>query len=120
MDKEEMEAKFNCIEDFLLDFSRGMTDLLKNSEVYFILELVKRLVRKNEEIKKFKEDKEEENNIKAAFVIKYKELTSEWNKYKLTKIKNGCNFSESFFNWLVYIKCVSYDKFKEDIREDKE
>ncbi len=54
MNKETQKIKIDEIENMLLDFNRGDCELLGYREVYFILDLIKRFVRKNGEIKELK------------------------------------------------------------------
>ena len=50
------------------------------------------------------EDKYLRELEEKKFIKKNPGLVREWEKYKKTQIKNGLDLSESFFNWLHYIK----------------
>lgn len=118
MEKEEQDLKFNEIEDSLLDFNRGTTDLLKHSEVYFILDLVKRFVVKNEKINIMARDGinrklKEYHKTRQDFKENNSSLVKEWEEYKPTQIKNGLNLGLGFFEWLAHIKKIDYRTFKE-------
>ncbi len=115
MDKEEQILKWNDIEDNLLDFNRGSCELLQHSEVYFILDLVKRFVVKNEKIKTYAKESinrktKEYRKIREDFKNNNPSLVKEWEIYKPTQIKNGLDLSCGFFEWLAHIKRIDYKK----------
>ena len=53
---------------------------------------------------------EEEFKNKKEFKKSNPLLIKEWEAYRKTKIKDGLNLAESFFNWLAFIKKIDWKK----------